>query len=107
IYYFNFYRWFVFFPLAKRLKSLFIPVMLTFVVTLLFHYKSRELVLPGYENGEALHNTTAFFMAHGLAVYLSLRWRWKIFEGSARAGWFGVLLTWLLMIAIHTLNRWS
>ncbi|MGZ6480578.1 MAG: hypothetical protein ACXWQE_14805 [Bdellovibrionales bacterium] len=105
-YYFNFLRWFVYLPLIRRLRSIFIPVMITFVVTLFLHeFSLNPLNIFNLHLDRTEANPKAFYLAHGLAVYISLRWKLKIYDGSQRTGWFGVLVTWLMMIVIHNLSR--
>src|SRR5690606_7362266 len=41
-YFFNFIRWIVFLPLAKLTQSLFVAVMITFIVSSLFHLASAS-----------------------------------------------------------------
>ena len=107
-YYYRFFSLSIFLPLARRLKSLFVPILATFAVTILFHSFPRNLI--EFALGRAEHlplNVVWFFMAHGLAVYISLRWKFTIYDGSLKKGWLGVLVTWAMMIGIHMLNRWG
>lgn len=107
-YFFNFIRWAVFLPVAKLTGSVFIAVMLTFLATLLLHVSTASpLNFIDLSDRILSSDAMAFFLCHGFVVYLSLKLNLRIFDGTTRAAWGGVALTWLLMILIHSLNRWS
>lgn len=107
LYFFNFLRWSVFIPFLKKTSSPFVAVMMTFLATSLFHsFGSHPFVFIAPQVKYFAVNGTAFFMAHGLAVYLSLKYKLQIFDGARLRGWLGVAVTWIMMIGIHLLNRW-
>lgn len=107
-YFYHFYRWAVFLPLARKFESLFVAVMGTFVITILFHVGGASpITVHRFEEYYLAGNIAAFFLAHGLVVYLGLKLNLPVFRGAERKGWGGVALTWALMVLVHILNRWT
>jgi hypothetical protein len=107
-YYYRFYSVVIFMPLARKMKMLFLPIMATFAAAIVFHSFTRNLAELAYGHTQALAmGVVWFFLAHGLAVYVSIKWRFKIYDGTKLIGWLGVLATWVMMIGIHCLNRWG
>ncbi len=102
-YFFNFYNWAVFFPIYKKSKSLFLAVFVTFFFTSLMHTtKENFFVLVDNSKNYLSSEVLFFFVLHGLAVYFSLVFNFKFFNGQRLLGWLGVLITWGIMIVIHS-----
>lgn len=103
-YFYQFYMWVFYLPVFRKTKSLFLSVILTFVVTAFFHIR---LVLPTtalVQDAEIdlPRKMFVFFLMHALVVYAGLKLKLPIWNGKTILGWTGVLVTWLAMIAIHS-----
>lgn len=106
-YFYRFFRFTIFLPLARRFQSTFLAVMAVFLACAFFHV---GVVFPFEPSSLAerylASGVTTFFLGHGLAVYVGLKLNLSIFAGGRRAGWLGVAVTWITMIALHAL-RWE
>lgn len=105
-YYYSFLHQHIFFPIFKKSgKNLFLAITVTFFVSAFLHQSSRLFYLVSlnlqYFQSITVQRELLFFFLHGMAVYVSLLLgpRWP--DSGKRIAWFGVFITWVMMILIH------
>ena len=105
-YFYNFYIWLIYVPVFKKTKSIFISVMVTFFITGLFHTVDGSPLNFISKIGPArlLNSNFVFFFAHGVAVYFGIKYKTRFWDGKMLSGWFGVALTWVIMLLIHAIK---
>ena len=105
-YFYNFYCWIFFIPFYKKTKSLFLAVMLTFLITSFFHSNSESFLVHVTADLplQVSRSIVCFFLLHGFVVYGGLKWKSPLLNGEIKKGWAGVILTWIAMILIHNLQ---
>lgn len=105
-YFYAFFRSFVFLPVMKWTKSPLLASVLTFFVTFLFHQASMAISLHSLNDalGESLklREDLIFFLLHGVAVWFGIRTAKFWPSGESLWGWWGVLVTHVMMAFIHS-----
>ena len=105
---FLFYNWyfrFVFFPIFKMTKSQFVAIMVTFAATLFIHLGplNSEILRSFFAEPLSRHfwRKTSFFLAHGLLVYLGMKYQKYLPNPDKISGWIGVVTMFMVMSMVH------
>jgi hypothetical protein len=105
---FYFYDWyfrFIFFPVFKITRSQFLAIMTVFGATLFIHLGgyNHELVTAVVSNSlsRAYLKKMAFFMGHGLLVYLGIRLARFFPSAHKLSGWVSVIGMFVIMSYLH------
>ncbi len=105
---FHFYDWyfrFIFFPIYKSTRSQFLGVMTVFGATLFIHLGGYNHELLGAVFTNNLSRTylkkMAFFMGHGLLVYIGMRFTRWFPAGDKLSGWLSVIGMFVIMSFLH------
>ena len=103
-----FYEWFfkfIYLPMYRRTASLAASIFVVFVVTFLLHAsRYSDLWLLDVETYPSLRNMSRkylFFMAHGILVYLGIKYSHLWPSENKPSGWIGVLVMLVVMSFIH------
>lgn len=103
-----FYNWFhhlVFLPVFKKTGSVFLAVLVVFAMTAYIHVGTPIfyfLLNWNEKTGIFIKDTFIFFGLHAVIVYGALKFPEVFGKNYEFRSWFGLILTWMLMVLIHT-----
>lgn len=104
-YYYDWFFTFIFYPIFRKTRSVFLAVVFVFFATILIHcdtYYYWFFDFGNFFSDTIIYELCLFFIFHAILVYFSIQ-LFPQLNGSSRQSWWGVLMTTFLMSLVHIL----